>query len=116
MLCDKCNIEMVYFEEGLCCGWTCPKCGNELVTTNINDIQFDQQMYTISLAPCSDASVDDYKVVAKIGNLSLINAKKIIENGGTIVEGRATRIKEGYNLLKATTLTFDITPEFPYRD
>ena len=116
MICDKCNTEMVYFEEGLSCGWTCPKCGNGLVTTNANSLQLDQQIYTINLTPCSDASVEDYKVVAKIGNLSLINAKKLIETGGVIVEGRALRIKQDYDLLKATSLAFDITPEFPYRD
>ncbi|MBO4579252.1 MAG: hypothetical protein J5715_03760 [Clostridiales bacterium] len=116
MLCDKCNSDMVYFEEGLSCGWTCPKCGNGLVTTNTNSIQLDQQKYTISLVPCSNASVEDYKVVAKIGNLSLINAKNIIESGGVIIEDRAKKIKQGYDLLKTTSLTFEITPEFPYRD
>ena len=116
MLCDNCSTEMVYFEEGLSCGWTCPKCGNGFVTTNTNDIQLDQQMYTISLTPCSNASIDEYKAVAKIGNLSLINAKRIIESGGVIIEGRATIIKQGYDLLKRTSLGFEITPEFPYRD
>ena len=116
MICDNCNTKMVYFEEGLSCGWTCPKCGNGLVTTNTNDIQLDQQKYTISLTPCSNASIEEYKAVAKIGNFSLINAKKIIESGGVIIEGRATKIKQGYDLLKRTSLVFDITPEFPYRD
>ena len=116
MICENCNTEMFFFEEGLSCGWTCPKCGNGLVTTNTNDIQLDQQKYAITLAPCSDASIEEYKVVAKIGNLSLINAKKIIESGGVIKEDRATKIKQGYDLLKKTSLAFDIIPDFPYRD
>lgn len=116
MICKKCNAEMIYFEECLSCGWNCPNCGDALVTTNFNSIQMDKQIYSIILSPCPKASTEDYKVVAKICNLSLINAKKLIECGGVIVEGRATKIVESYSLLKGTKLVFKISPEFPYLD
>ena len=116
MLCEKCKVEMNYFREGQCCGWACPKCGDDVVTSYFDPIQLDNQTYTLTLIPNSNATVEDYKILSKAGNLSLINAKKKAESGELIAEGRATEIKKCYDLLKTSSLAFEITPEFPYRD
>ncbi len=114
MICETCKSEMVFFEEGLSCGWKCPKCGNSLITTNSNNILLDETIYKISISP-SIAAIDDLKIISKICNIPILEAKKLAAKGGVIIEDKASRIKPAFDLISTSALTFDISPDFPYK-
>ncbi|MBO7449692.1 MAG: hypothetical protein J6U54_04920 [Clostridiales bacterium] len=111
MICDKCNVEMKYFSEGHSCGWECPKCGQGVVTSYIDD-----QIYKLSILPCTASSAKECVTIAKICKISIKDAKSKIRNGGFLVEDRAEKIKEYCTLLDKTVLEYKTTPIFPYSD
>ena len=45
MLCKKCHTEMTVMQEDNVNGLICPKCGWNIVTTKIDDIMLDTQLY-----------------------------------------------------------------------
>lgn len=47
MLCKKCHTEMTVMQEDNVNGLICPKCGWNIVTTKIDDIMLDTQLYCI---------------------------------------------------------------------
>ena len=116
MLCNKCNNEMVYFKRGQSCGWTCPKCGSGIVTSYVDEIQMDTTIYTLTLKPSNNACADDYKVVAKLCNSPILEAKKKTESGCILARGLATKIKECIKKLDGTSLSYEISPDFPYQN
>lgn len=47
MLCKKCHTEMTVMQEDNVNGLICPKCGWNIVTTKIDDIMLDTQLYQL---------------------------------------------------------------------
>ena len=47
MLCKKCHTEMTVMQEDNVSGLICPKCGWNIVTTKIDDIMLDTQLYQL---------------------------------------------------------------------
>ncbi len=114
MLCEKCNTEMNYFKQGQSCGWTCPNCGNGIVTSYVDDIQIDETIYSVTLIPNENISANDLKSLAKICHLNIITAKRLVQNGGVIFTGNAVNTLECCRSLNLTELSVKITPSFPY--
>lgn len=114
MLCEKCNTEMIYFKKGNSCGWNCPKCGNGLVTTLIDDIQLDENIYTVTLRAKKTATTEDLKAISKIASIPILEAKKKASAGGVLIEGKALTVKECISKLKETSLVYEVNPAFPY--
>ena len=114
MLCEKCNTEMIYFKDGNSCGWNCPKCGNGVVTTFIEDIRLDETLYTIALRANPEASAEDLKIISKLASLTILEAKKLASTGGTLLEGKATIVKDSITKLKSSSMLYDVSPAFPY--
>ena len=47
MLCKKCHTEMTVMQEDNVSGLICPKCGWNIITTKIDDIMLDTQLYQL---------------------------------------------------------------------
>lgn len=114
MLCENCNSEMEYFKSGNSCGWNCPKCGNGIVTSNIDTILMDDTIYSIQLEALPMASTDQLRAISKIGSMPILDAKKLANSGGQLIEGNAVDIKEAIKSLRELSFVFDITPDFPH--
>lgn len=114
MLCEKCNTEMIYFKEGNSCGWNCPKCGNGVITTFVDDIQLDENNYTVTLGENESPTAEELKTISKIASISILDAKKLASAGGVLIEAKAPSVKECLSKLKNTSLSYEVSPAFPY--
>ena len=114
MKCDKCGAEMTYFHEDSSCGWTCPDCGNGLVTTYVEDIDLDETVYTISLNQNNTTKMPAIKLISKLSGKGFVTAKEMLTAGNYSHEGHAKEIKEIAASLKAAGISYKVTPDFPY--
>ena len=114
MICEKCNTEMNYFQNGQSQGWTCPNCGNGLVTSYIDDMQLDETVYKVSLLPSNNPSTVNLKVLSKITGLNILESKKLAIEGGELLKGRAHKIADAIHQIKSTVLAISINPNYPY--
>ncbi|MCR5800454.1 MAG: hypothetical protein K6G69_10300 [Lachnospiraceae bacterium] len=114
MTCDKCKKEMVYFHEGHTCGWRCDECNNSVVTTYIDPIRDDDNIYTIKIMATSDTKANNVKCVAKACNCSFVEAKIILTSGKEIGGLDAVSTRDILRLLKPSTIDYSVSPEFSY--
>lgn len=114
MQCEKCNTEMVYFHEGASCGWTCPNCGNGVVTTYVDDVDIDETIYTITIKQTDSPEMPAIKLISKLCGQGFIVAKNMLINGSYSHEVHAKGIIDVVSKLKAENISYTITPEFPY--
>lgn len=116
MICEKCNSEMTYFQNGQSQGWTCPNCGNGLVTSYIDDMQLDENIYTITILPNENPSTSDLKVLSKISGLNILDSKKLAIEGGELAKGKAHKISDTIKHIEETNLLHNISPDYPYKE
>lgn len=114
MICEKCNTEMNYFQNGQSQGWTCSNCGNGLVTSCIDDMQLDETVYEVTLLPNNSPSTADLKILSKISVLNILDSKKLATQGGHLVKVRAHIIADAIHQIKSTALSISISPNYPY--
>jgi len=114
MICEKCNTEMNYFQNGQSHGWTCPNCDNGLVTSYIDDMQLDETVYEVTLLPNNNPSTADLKILSKISGLNILESKKLAAEGGELIKGQAHKISDSINQIKDTDLSYNISPDYPY--
>lgn len=115
MLCENCSSEMTYFQKGMSCGWECPNCSRNIVTTYISPIYADKNTYTIRLCPGQTPSVDSLKVISEIINENYLSAKKLMESApAAVFGGRASEVCRIKEQLEKADIKFFIEPDFPY--
>ena len=114
MICEKCNLEMEYFRKGSSCGWTCPKCGDGIVTSYQEPWSNDFVRYTVSLVAKPSPSTDMIKTVAKVSGINSVRAKYLLVNGGLLIEDSASKIIKLLSILSENNISYTVSPEFPY--
>ena len=114
MICEKCNANMNYFTEESSCGWTCPDCGWEIVTSSQAPWANDLTAYTLSVVANNTSTINDIKAISKAGNINSLESKKQLISGGVLKEGSASDIASAIQLLAKNNIAFTVTPEFPY--
>lgn len=114
VLCEKCQSEMIDFENEDSCGMTCPNCGWGWATTRADPIKLDASLYEITVKGLSNPSIDSIKVVSKIRGCNFIEAKTFILQGGVLQKSNASIIKETAKLLEQGKFVYRITPDFPH--
>lgn len=112
MICTNCNNEMTFFQKYGSCGWRCPNCSDELVTTYIDPVYEDETDYTLSIHPVEDPTSAMIKVVSKIMNCNFLNAKRKISSGEATIQGKAITILKVIAELQENAISYSITPEF----
>ena len=115
MKCDKCNSEMTYFVEGQSCGWKCSNCDWSLVTTYIDPIELDTQLYNVRVQGSADSKADKIKLVAKIKGCNLLEAKKLVEEGFCLDNLKAFEVNSILKVFNESDNTVTVTPDFPHK-
>ena len=115
IICEKCGNEMHPIDQNTPYGMICPKCGWGWATTYIDPIQDDNQTYTVSLSKDNTVTIDAIKVVSRITGKIFPQARQIIEDSTVnIFAGKAVYVKNVLILLESQSLSYTVTPEFPY--
>lgn len=112
--CEKCGSEMLDFREDHTCGATCSNCGWSWATSYFTPIELDQTVYTIHIQKTQAPSLSMIRCISKLAVCNFIAAKSLLESGTAAYEGRALDIQRAAELLKAASLSYSITPDFPY--
>ena len=112
--CNKCNIEMEYFIQGSSCGWKCPKCSDMLVTTYIDPIEEDYQVYEITIDALDIIPKEMIKIVSVKNKCNLIEAKKKLESGVTVSNLSAKEAKELLIMCKNNDIRTLVNPVFEH--
>ena len=115
IICEKCGAEMLPIDSNKPVGMTCPHCGWGWATTYIDPLQNDDTTHIVSLAKGNIATRSAIKIVAKISNKNYVQAKKVIENSpANVYVGKAVQVKDILILLESQSLSYTVTPKFPY--
>jgi len=114
--CHKCDCEAAPKVDGNVQGIYCQKCEKWLVvTTYIPEILTDSTEYKIILVSGDFKNTDQIKVVADIGNINFIDARKLLkENEIEIYSGNAQTVKNAISNLVRANLVYRVEPDFPY--
>lgn len=105
---------MIYTLDGHSCSWDCPNCGWGLATSYFAPIELDQTLYTIHIQKTPAPSLTMIRCVAKLIACNFITARSLLENGTAAYEGRAVDIQRAAGSIKAASLSYSVTPDFPY--
>lgn len=105
---------MEYYRKGSSCGWTCPNCGDGIVTTYKDPWSDDFITYTISLGAVSNPSSDLIRTISKISGLNSVSSKKLLMCGGEMKKDRATNIVKILSVLSEQNINYSVSPIFPY--
>lgn len=115
-ICDVCGTKLIGFIEGMCCGLKCPKCKEaKVVTSYFSVLSQDDTIYKITLLPNNDFDINDIKTVAHAANCNYVQAKKILLNGGVVIEGEARNIHKIILEFMLENIKFVITPDYPHK-
>lgn len=114
MICENCNSEMVYFTKYQSCGWKCPKCNWNIVTSNIDPKDTDDTLYTLTISANNAVDKQAIKIISKTGKLSVVAAKNALVSGCTFTELNARFVAEMAKALAESNINFTIFPDFPY--
>lgn len=115
IICEKCGTEMLPINPNEPVGMTCPNCGWGWATTYIDPLQEDDTVYAVSLAEGNNATRDAIKTVAEISSKNFVQAKRMIENSPIVLYvGKAIQVRDVLTLLESHSLSYNVTPEFPY--
>jgi hypothetical protein len=69
MLCKKCHTEMTVMQEDNVSGLICPKCGWNIITTKIDDIMLDTQLYQLFVLKNEHINRNQIRILSKISGM-----------------------------------------------
>ena len=105
--CEKCQSEMIDFENEGSCGMTCPNCGWGWATTKHDPIKLDANLYEIAIEGLANPSIDFIKVVSKIRGCNFIEAKTFLLQGGICKNQMLLLLKKRPNFLSKENLRIE---------
>ena len=113
--CQKCGAETEYRIEGSNEGFFCTKCDWSVLTTHMPKIAQDITNYKVFLSAANFKNKDHVRVVSKVANKNLLQARKMIqERRPVLFEGEAMDVNKVRNALKSAGVRYEIEPTFPY--
>ena len=116
MLCKKCHTEMTVMQEDNVNGMICPKCGWNIVTTKIDDIMLDTQLYQLFVLKNEHINRNQIRILSKISGMNYICIKQniVTRNKTLLISDRAFKIKAIKEMLEKEEIQFEVVPEFKY--
>ncbi len=113
--CPMCNHELIAFKNGSSIGVRCSSCDYSVVTSYIEPIFEDKNVYTIILEKGNALSKDSLKTVSGIIGKNYIAAKKCISSAPSILfQGYAADVMDVKKILDTSAMKYSISPKFPY--
>ena len=61
-----------------------------------------------------DSNISQVQLISKQVNINLLAAKKMLNDGGILIEGEAKKIYDIRNALDGLNIKYSITPEFKW--
>lgn len=115
VICDKCEHEMRYKKEGSSHGWFCDYCGWNVVTSFMEPIYEDVEIYYVFNDGVSKESMQMIKCIAQITGENFIMSKELLSKKGSVLyKGDAKSVKSILHKLTQNEIQFKVIPEFPY--
>lgn len=115
MKCQKCNEHMVNFQHDAVQGCVCPKCGWNIVTTRISEINMDGTEYSIHIRATVDINKEKIKLIARIAGVNYVCARQIlIKDSVCILKAKAPEVKQARDELEKLNIKYEIIPVFKY--
>lgn len=114
MKCSSCGENMICKIEEHTLVWECPKCGDGLATTYFEPIETDETNYTLSISEISEPNIDHIKVISNMLNVNFLKSKSLLQEGNATITDKAVKIRDYIRLLNENSISFTITPKFPY--
>lgn len=116
MLCEICKIYLIPIKEKSVQGWICPKCGWEVLTTFIDEINQDITEYRINIKKSDSIDIEKIKAISQIAGINFLSAKEVLMKGNfCILKAKAVEILEAIEKLQKVNIQFEITPDFQYK-
>ena len=114
MKCLRCGLEAEVKSGDSEIIMKCPKCGWAAVTTYMPEIEDDLTKYGIIIEQGNTVDVELIKLVSRISGMNVLEARKLLRNGGLMVKDCAIIIKEIITELDMAAIEYRIDPPFPY--
>ena len=114
--CERCGHLLEARRSGTTQGLFCPNCDWSVVTTYIPEIKLDATSYEILITGGDYRSLDQVKLLARVGDMNFITARKLLqENSPFVLPKRdATATAEVRDQLDSAGLGYQISPSFPW--
>lgn len=111
----------------------CPKCGNildEIIKLNSREyhcsfcnygvsayvtepIDEDETIYKIKILS-QENNISQIKLISKVGNINYLISKRLLDNGGILIEDTAKNVLNIREKLDALNIKYSIIPEFKW--
>lgn len=115
IFCEKCGSEMIPVDENKPIGMVCPNCGFGFVTSYIDPIFEDENVYAITLEAGNTCNNSNLKIISKITGENYIHAKKLITSAPVVItKGDALDILSVRKKLDENGIKYSVSPKFPY--
>lgn len=114
MICETCGAEMQKTVEGSTLTWACPSCGDAVARTYIEPIREDATIYSLSIKGTGATAKNAIRTVAEIASCNYLTAKRLIEDGGVLLEDSAVKMRDAARKLEAVGMAYVISPDYPY--
>ena len=97
-------------------GLICPKCGWNIITTKIDDIMLDTQLYQLFVLKNEHINRNQIRILSKISGMNYICIKQniVTRNKTLFIRDRAFKIKAIKEMLEKEKIQFEVVPEFKY--
>lgn len=113
--CPLCNHELLPIKEGSSIGIRCSYCEYSVLTSNIDPIYEDENIYTLLLDAGNICNKNIIKIISKITGENYIQVKNLIASSPVIIaKGKAIDILTIKRILDENNIKYSISPEFPY--
>ena len=113
--CPECGGELAARQKGSTLTVFCQLCPWCVATTNIPAIRTDMTKYEIRITGGDVHKKEHIKTVAAIAVVNFLEARKLLqEKEPVIFAGRAVKVAEARDALRAVGIACSITPEFRY--
>ena len=92
------------------------QCGWNIVTTKIDDIMLDTQLYQLYILKNEHINRNQIRILSKISGMNYICIKQniVTRNKTLLISDRAFKIKAIKEMLEKEKIQFEVVPEFKY--
>ncbi|MBR2801315.1 MAG: hypothetical protein IKE21_01820 [Erysipelotrichaceae bacterium] len=113
--CPICNQDLIPFTEGSSTGVRCSHCDYSIVTTYIEPMYEDENIYTVTIEAGNRADKRTLKTVSRITGKNYVQVIQCLNSSPTVIaEGRAADIAEIKSEFDSCGIKYSISPDFPY--
>lgn len=113
--CDKCGNIMIPIQKEGVTGMVCPNCGFGFVTSYIDPMYEDQNVYEVYLSTGNTITNKNYFLIQSITGKNIQEIKQLFESSPFLLyKGHAVEVRELKNKLDESGVKYVIVPDFNY--